>query len=66
MPGTKLFSGALRSFLALWAAGHAGGPACPPRRPGSVLLARALGAQSREIWQQTTGLLSDQLLLIIY
>ena len=26
MPGTKLFSGALRSFLALWAAGHAGGP----------------------------------------
>ena len=51
-----------RSFLALSAAGHAGGAACILRckcrcRPGSV--ARALGVQSHEI--VIAGLLSDQL-----
>ena len=59
-----LFSGARGSFLALSAARHAGGPVCTPRRKfgsraGSV--ARALGVQSREIWQVITGLLSAEL-----
>ena len=51
-------------FLALSAAGHAGGPACTPRRkcgsrPGSVM--RALGVQSRAIWQVIAGSLSAEL-----
>ena len=60
----KLFSSGRGSILALSAAGHATEPACTPRckcgsRPGSV--ARALGVQSREIWQATTGSLSAEL-----
>ena len=56
------FCSSARSSFVLSAGGHAGGP-CTLRRkcepwPGSV--ARALRIQSHEIWQVTTGSLSDQ------
>ena len=59
-----LCSGARGSFLALSAAGHAGGPpvhhgASFGPRAGSV--ARALGVQSREIRQVIAGLLSAEI-----
>ena len=64
---STLFSGARGSFLALSAAGHAGGGGvCTLRRRcgsrlGSVV--RALGVQSCDIWQVIAGLLSDQLFI---
>ena len=59
-----LFSGARGYFLRALGCGARRGPACTPRckfgsRAGSV--ARALGIQSREIWQAITGLLSAEL-----
>ena len=52
------------SFLTLSAEGHAGGPSVHHgtsfwSRAGCV--ARALGVQSREIWQVITGLLSVEI-----
>ena len=67
----KVFGGSLHAFLRRsWVLSRAlgcgarRGPVCTPRRKfgsraGSV--ARALGAQSREIWQVITGLLSAEL-----
>ena len=53
-----------RVFSRALGCGARRGPACTPRckcgsRPGSV--ARSLGVQSYEIWQENTGSLSDQL-----
>ena len=63
-PEYKTFLFRPRVFSCALGCGALRGPACTPRckcesRPASV--PRALGVQSREIWQVTTGSLSDQL-----